>query len=800
MPDVCVKLKIMYKLICLFLLIPFAGLSQNYKLEGSIKDKDRKPVPYANILVQNISDFIARQSTLSNEDGLFVIENIPKGNYHVVITAVGFKKYNQQIILDASTRLPVIALAQDIHQLNEVAIAVKKPTITRKIDRVDFNVENTVLSSSNSWEIVKRSPGVQSGGDQLTIRGSQSIIVTINNKKVMLTGNELKAFLESTAGDDVKSVEVITNPPASYEASGSAVINIKMKVNHTTGYKSLLGTGYTQGIYAKENINTSHYYKSGRISLFGSYNFGRGNYYNEIKEVTNYTAQHQTWIDFLRRKNNRDAEHTYRLSMDYAIDTMNTISVGTDGYIAKRNHALYSVPTSVYTSGVLQSYFVTHNTRLTPNNNTNINLDYDHRFSGAEHISFSAGYTKFHNTTDQDVKTTYYLIDPRDVRFITNTEQHIHLYSAQADYSKDNKVLSIQAGTKFSRVKADNFLDFRRESISGLISDPSLSNTFIYQETVAAAYISVNKDWGSWSFKAGFRGEYTDIKSRSVNPAQVNQQGYFNLFPTVFLQNKLSPDNQLGISYGKRITRPPYSYLNPSRSYFSPNSYLIGDANLKPALINQYSLLYTYKSKYNAEFYFIDEKHPTIQLPFQDNATYTLIQKVTNIPGDRFYGIDLSTGLQPVVWWSVDFNSGAAFQTSKFPLSAGGFLHRKVFSVNVACDNQMVLSKKAGLTADVSFNFNSAGLQGPARVGAMSSLNVGARKKLFDNRAEISLSMNDIYRGQKMKVTSDYADQNNYFTYYGDTQNFRIAFKYNLGNNNLKVKGEKNKTEEQKRL
>jgi hypothetical protein len=717
---------------------------------------------------------------------VFVLENLPRGDYRLKITAIGFKTYSQQIALQADRQLPPIDLISDLNQLKEVMVFGKRPTITRKIDRVDFNVENTALSSSNAWEIIKRAPGVQSGGDQLAVRGSQSIIVTINDKKVTLSGDELKAFLESTTGNDVRSVEVITNPPASYDASGSAVINIKMKANHSPGYKGSVGAGYTQGIYAKQNINTSQYYKNGKMAVSGSYNIGRGVYYNEIREVTDYTAQKQTWTNILRRKNSRDAEHTYRLNLDYAIDSLNTISLGTDGYSAKKNHALYSVPTSIYQSGVFQSDFTTQNTRLTPNTNANINLDYDHRFSTNQKLRFSAAYTNYQSTTDQDVWTSYRVVDPHDSRFVTNTQQHIRLFSAQADYSKNSKLIGIQAGAKISRVKADNNLDFRRDTTGGLAVDPALSNIFLYQETVTAGYISVNKDWSSWSFKAGLRGEYTDINNSSINPAQVNGQGYFDLFPTVFLQDKLSQDHQLGISYGRRITRPPYNYLNPSRSYFSPNSYLVSDANLKPALTDQYSLLYTYKSKYNAELYFIDEKHPTIQLPFHDNDTHTLIQRVTNIPGDRYYGIDLSTSLQFAGWWSLDINPGAAFQTSSFPLSAGGFVHRKVFSVNGTMGNQLTLDKKAGFTADISFNFNSAGLEGPATVSGMSSLNIGVRKKLLGNRAEISLSLNDIYKGQQMRVTSDYADQHNYFTYYGDTRNFRISFKYNLGNAKLK--------------
>lgn len=717
----------MYKFILLFAFIPFTGLAQHYKLKGSLNG-DQKPVAYATVQVQNLADTSKKQSTLSDNDGAFVFENLPAGDYRLKVTVVGFKMHQQQIKLQTDLELPLITLAQNLNELNEVTVMAKRPTITRKIDRINFNVENTVLSSSSAWEIVKRAPGVQSGGDQLAIRGSKSIIVTINDKKVTLSGDELKAFLESTAGNEIKSVEVITNPPASYEASGSAVINIKMKANHTPGYKGSLGAGYTQGIYAKGNINTSQYYKTGKLAIFGSYNFGRGVYYNEIKEVTNYAVQQQTWINILRRKNDRDAEHTYRLNFDYAIDSLNTLSVGTDGYIAKNNHALYSVPTTIYQSGVFQSAFDTQNTRLTPNTNVNVNLGFDHRFSATEKLALSADYTNYQSTTDQDVRTSYKGIDPHNSRFVTNTRQHIRLFSAQADYSKDSKVMNIQMGAKLSRVKADNLLDFRNETANGLVIDPALSNTFLYQESVAAGYISLNKDWGTWSFKAGLRGEYTDIHSSSISPVQTNKQGYFNLFPTVFLQHKLSPDNQLVLSYGKRITRPPYSYLNPSRSYFSPNSYLVGDPNLKPALTDQYSLLYTYKSKYNAELYFINEKQPTIQLPFQDNVTQTLIQKVTNVPGSRYYGIDLSTSLQPAGWWSLDINPGAALLISRFPLSASGLIKRNVFSINGIADNQLTLNKKAGLTANVSFNFNTSGLQGPATVSGMSSLNIGAKR------------------------------------------------------------------------
>ncbi|HEY0176527.1 MAG TPA: outer membrane beta-barrel family protein [Pedobacter sp.] len=792
----------MYQFILwVFLLVPITIQAQTVKLSGRVQAGADQPVPYTTVHIQNSTDTTIRQSTLTDSAGMFTFESLKKGHYVLKIKAVGFKPVLQQVTLINDRILENITLNKDLTQLSEVAISAKKPTVTHKIDRAEFNVENTVLSSTNAWEIVKRSPGVQSGGGELSIRGSKDILVTINDKKVYLRGEELKAFLEGTNGGDIRSVEVITNPPAKYEASGSAVINIKMKKNIKEGYKGSVSTSYQQGIYAKENISTSQYYKTGKLSLFGSYSLGTGIYYNEIREVTQYLAQQQTWVDVLHRKNNRDAEHNYRAGIDYDMDSLNKVSLGVDGYIARKNHALYNVPTDIYNSdGTYQSFFASRNYRLTPNTNTNGNLAWEHTFSLKEKLSVITDYTNYRNNTSQDVNTSGYGGDQQFARFWTDNAQHIRLFSAQADYSRENKLFNLEAGVKYSRVEADNNLDFETDSMNGLVNDPELSNLFNYRETVKAGYIGLDKDISNWSFKAGIRGEYTRIDGNSLHPQQISSQDYFKLFPTLFVQDKIDANNQLGFSYGKRITRPPYNYLNPSKSYFTPNSYLVGDANLKPALTDQLNLLYTFMGKYNATLYYMADKNPTIQLPVQDNTSNTLIQKVTNIPKNNSYGIDLSTSIQPAAWWSIDLNPGAAYVESNFILPSGDLYRNHAWTVNGAMDNQFMVNKTHGLTAGINFNFNTNGVQGPAKVSGMSSLGFSARKKLFSDQAELSLIVSDVYRGERMKVSSDYADQHNYFTYYGDTQNFRISFKYNLGNVKLKGSGLKGKTDEQNRL
>src|SRR5690606_36058938 len=103
--------------------------------------------------------------------------------------------------------LPDILLKETIQELGEVVVTSRRPIVKRKVDRLEFNVENSTLSSENAWEILRKTPGLTMAGENISIRGSSGILVTINDKKVYLTGTELKNLLENTDGENIKSIE-----------------------------------------------------------------------------------------------------------------------------------------------------------------------------------------------------------------------------------------------------------------------------------------------------------------------------------------------------------------------------------------------------------------------------------------------------------------------------------------------------------------------------------------------------------------------------------------------------------------
>jgi hypothetical protein len=789
----------------IFILFPFLGIGQQ-KISGTILDDKKNPVDFVTINLLKQKDSILNKNTQTDEKGFFKIMDIEKGNYILKITSLGHSEKYLNIDLQTDSELSPIILEQTAEMLSNVEITASKPIVKRKIDRLEFTVENSSLSTNNAWEILGKTPSVTTlGNGVLTVRGSTSILVTINDKKVYLTGDELKQFLENTHGEDVKSIEVITNPPAKYEAQGAAVLNIKLKKNVKLGYKGTISGSYVQSIYPKGVISTSQIYKGEKLSLAGRYSLGTGTYVREGKDFVHYLNDsgetNSVWESNLRRKNKSASQNSFRLDSGYEIDSLNTVSFGVTGSLTPNSRGFYDVPTYIYDgNGQLDSLYVTQNKRKVVSQNSAYNFSYDHKFSEKAKLSLSSDYTRYYNNENQDIFSAFSLPNStpyRETRFVSDNTQEIELFSAQSDYSDEEN--GIEMGAKFGKVKADSQLNFKDEINDELIENAERTNQFLYDEAIFAGYLSYGKEIKKWTLKAGLRGEYTQLEGNSVSIAEINRQNYFKLFPTFYALYKANENNQVGFSYGKRISRPQYSWLNPFRSYYNSYSYFVGDPKLQPAIIHNLSLTYTLKDKYNFDLYYRKEKNPSMEISYQDYETTTVVYHLTNIEKNTSFGLEFNTNLVFFDWWESGIESGINYTQDTFQGIDKKIYQNNCWQFSGSINNRFILNKKKDCTAEVNFYYNSPSVQGTFTISQSSNLDFALRKKAFNDKWEFFALFSDVYRGQKQTVTTNYANQYNYFTDYSDTQNFRIGFKYNIGNQKLSEKN-REKTEEQKRL
>jgi Outer membrane protein beta-barrel family/CarboxypepD_reg-like domain len=797
----------MKKLIMLLLWGSFAGYSQEISLSGKVVDGSHQAVPFADALLLQAKDSLSYKAVQTDESGAFYFTGVEKGEYLIKVKAIGFEDYSQKITVQKDTILNV-SINEISNNLDNVTITSKRPIVKRQVDRLEFGVENSSLSSNNAWEILGKTPGViTSSAGAITIRGSQSILVTINDKKIYLTGEELKQFLENTGGEEVKSIEVITNPPAKYEAQGSAVLNIKLKKSVSLGYKGSVNTAYIQSIYPKGIASVNQFYKGKKLSLEGRYGFGSGVYVNEGVDVVHYLKDDRSidsrWESIMTRKSKSLAQHSYRLQASYEIDSLNTIAAGGTGFIGQKQQGNFTVPTFIYGSdGALDSLYVTRNNRRNPMKNNAYNMSFEHLFSQKEKVSLATDFTKYWRQERQDISSAFSLPDEdpyRNGRFISDNVQNIQLFSAQADYSNE-KNGTLEAGLKFGNVKAKSNLDYKDEIDGNLVNNPNRTSLFLYDESIVAGYASYNKEFGKWSIKTGLRGEYTALEGNSVTTSEVNEQHYFKLFPTFYGLYKASEEHEIGFSYGKRITRPQYSRLNPFRSYYNSYSYFMGDPKLLPTISHNLNLLYTLKNKYNFDLFYRLEKNPSMEISYQEYDTKMLVYHFTNIKKDFAFGLEFNTNLTLFDFWESGIQAGLSYVEDRFQGRDGNLYKNGKPTYNTSITNRFALNKKKDLNAELNFQYNSSSVQGTFVFSQTSNLSAAIRKKIWEGSGEIYAIISDIYRGEKEKVVTDYANQYNYFKSYGDSQSIRLGFRYNFGNQSLVNKKKESQTEEQKRL
>ncbi|MEL6392637.1 MAG: carboxypeptidase-like regulatory domain-containing protein, partial [Bacteroidota bacterium] len=233
------------KSILLFLFIflsSCAVLAQSITIKGQVLDDELEPLAFANVLLLQAVDSSLVKGVITELDGTFVIDGIDAGQYHLSFSMIGYTSQKQVINLTTDQPLWVADLVQltsDIATLNEVEVKAERPLYEQQIDRLVVNVRQSVTSvGGNALQVLSKSPGVRIDGmnNQIMLDGNQGVIVQINGKRSRIDGSALIQLLQSMPASNIDKIELISTPPASYDAEGVAgIINIVLVKNLEEG-------------------------------------------------------------------------------------------------------------------------------------------------------------------------------------------------------------------------------------------------------------------------------------------------------------------------------------------------------------------------------------------------------------------------------------------------------------------------------------------------------------------------------------------------------------------------------------
>jgi hypothetical protein len=227
----------------LTLLLPVMLYGQT--ISGKVTDKT-DIIPFANVIVKNTTDNIITGTT-TDDQGLFGLK-ASQGTYIIEISYLGYKTWHKKVQLDENLNLGTILLEENEQALDEIIVKTEKRVLERKIDRLVFNVDKSIAAvGGNGLDILKITPGVQVQNGTLAILGKGASQLMINGRLSPLAGDELVSFLSGFSASDIQKIEVITNPPAKYEASGNGgLINIILKKGVQDSWKNATTISYNQ--------------------------------------------------------------------------------------------------------------------------------------------------------------------------------------------------------------------------------------------------------------------------------------------------------------------------------------------------------------------------------------------------------------------------------------------------------------------------------------------------------------------------------------------------------------------------
>ena len=771
--------------LCFFCLTVY---SQN-EITGKVLDQNNDPLPFANVILLNAQDSVAVvKGTVTEADGNFILKDIADDAYLLKITFVGFDDYLKRIKVKGNTNLNKIKIAEASSDLDEVTIQARKPKISRQVDRIVFDVENSTLSTGNTWEILKKSPGVIDNQGQLMVRNA-AVQVYLNDRKIYLSAAELQTLLESYSAENIKSIEIITNPPARYDAEGGAILNITTSKPIAAGYKGSVEGSYTQAIYSKFKLGTSHYFQGEKVNVFANYSFSPRKDYKNDDSYINFIregAPFARWeTDFTRETTSQ--AHNANAIIDFTLSEKSNLNFSVNANFSPDREFDNDVMTEMRdASGSLDSTLVTDSRVLTNQDNIALNLDYTTAFDNGGNLSVKAHYTKFNQDRKQDVFSQYF--NPMQERlnaleFNTDANQDIDIYTGQLDYTTSLGESAVEMGGKYSGINSESGIDYMNDRELRVLYN-GLEDVFLYDEHIYAAYLSMSHDWEKWSGKLGLRGEYTDRTGESSSTSTVNDRTYFELFPTAYLQYNASENHSFTLDYSRRIQRPRYESLNPFRYFLNETNYNAGNPNLIASISNNYNLNYTLNNAWFFDFYYKDLGEAPETLVFQDNQNLTIRNVNRNLLDSKGYGVDIFHGTSITNFWYAQFFTSIFHQENTFLAleSNNAEVTREVDGVQAYVYNIFTLSQDGTFEGTLFAQYLSNYLSGSYELDPMTTVSLGLRKTFWDNRAELNLNFNDIFNTTNTRLTSEYLNQSNSFFSFTENRNVQIGFKYNFGN------------------
>ncbi|RKS53834.1 outer membrane receptor protein involved in Fe transport [Gillisia mitskevichiae] len=754
------------------------------QISGMVVDKDLgDPIPYATVLINNAEGKLVSGNS-SQDDGSFIIKDIPEGTYTLQVQFIGYKTYSKSIEISSGNKLiniGSIQLEADIASLDDVTIVAERSTIEQKIDRKVINIgKDLTTTGASASDIMGNLPTLTVDQDgNIAMRGNDNVRILVDGKPTNVPAAQLLKQIPSTS---IKSVELITNPSAKYNPEGmSGIINIILHKNSNLGFNANVSTGVTFGKHTRANGSLDMNYRTGKFNFYTNIggNFGKKDFNGRIfREESN--SQDNIFVQ------NDNNSYLYKIGVDFYLNDKNTFSFYTNqnksqgepiGIIKIENFNDLSL-------NLTQNFFMD-----SEGLSSSYNFDYKREFEKEGHnIELELNYNEGDDTEIADFE-----FEGGENNFL----------SYRDDVANDNSNTTINLDyvnplSEKSKLELGAEARMRETNNTYITTNSNLNNAnYNYDNNIYSFYTTYGQTFEKWSYQLGARLEQYDVEA-VLDGTKIFEDDYLTVYPTAYVTYTLSDKKTLQLNYGRRVDRPSLSQVNPVREFSTPRITGVGNPELDPQFTSSVEFNYTQnldKGNFTGGVFYRfiqNEINQTFSIDPEDPAK--LLLTYINGEDNNAFGLELSGSYKPNKWWSIN-SSFEIYNQNNRGIIGEKFVENENTSFNFRINNSFKATED--LTFQLFGYYRAPGQDLQFKAKAFYFVNTGARYSFLDDKATLSLNFTDIFNTQKLKFTADepYKQEG---TLNPESQTVFIGFSYRFGGGKNKALRRKNRDDNEK--
>jgi ferric enterobactin receptor len=726
----------------------------------------------------------------SKADGSFSFTQVEAGKYQLVIVGIGYrtKRLDLSLVdtLNVVVKLGTVNITPEVIGLKEVKVTAIKPVVRQEVDRLVYDLQADPESKTYSvLEMMRKVPLLSLDADNnLLMKGNSDFRILINGKPSSMMERSYKDVLRSMPASSIERIEVITSPPAKYDAEGLAgIINIITNKKIDNGYNGSLNISERFPV-GGPGVGGSVSAKLGKLGISG---YGGANIYNnpEIRNTINRATfglePTQLSQQGFNKSNNRNGY--LGLEMSYEIDSLNLISIQLNTNASRSSGRARQSTSLTDVTEMLQGFRLDNENRGN-GNGMDASFNYQKGFRADKNRLLTLSYRRFSYSNIQNAelnvteRVNYNLPDYRQLN-----DQHFAEQTFQLDYVHPWKKLQIEAGVK--GILRNNNSDFQYLVADALTGQYTLqqgsSNRFRNTQNVFGAYNSYQYNFKKWGVKAGVRIEETVIDADFISTESAIKRTYFNVIPSVSLNRKLKKNRGITLAYTQRIQRPGIYQLNPFVDRSNPNFERTGNPDLRPALVNDLQLSYTRPAKATLNVglgfnYFRDLFFPVSVYDSTTNITRTSFGNTGTAKLPMVY---VNINYPVTKKWNLSLNGRAAYGMVQGNVN-GIKVKNQGLMYNVSLSTGYKLQKEWRVNANFNLNGPSVQFQGTSNI--MFNTSASVSKDIVKDKLSFSAGVNNPFtkfrRNYNYTFGPDFEQNNNRWDYF---RTFNVSLNYKFG-------------------